>query len=181
MRCGQEPNHAPLGVISEVDIAIFVISLTGVGEGRFSFGLFLLPVYVQWRLRLDAVGCPQMLSHRDTRYTHVINVCSCILDLLAPMVDLSVALVVALLYKNINVIIPHLVSLFCRCDSRLVAPAPRALPWRRVVFKFDAECRDGASSGRRTNLIQKTHDSSFVLKIKCQGTFMGLNLRFQEN
>lgn len=50
------------------------------------------------------------------------------------MVDLSVALVVALLYKNINVIIPHLVSLFCRCDSRLVAPAPHALPWRRVVL-----------------------------------------------
>lgn len=52
------------------------------------------------------------------------------------MVDLSVALVVALLYKNINVIIPHLVSLFCRCDSRLVAPAPRALPWRRMVLNL---------------------------------------------
>lgn len=126
-----------------------------------------------------------MLSHRDTRYTHVINVCSCILDLLAPMVDLSVALVVALLYKNINVIIPHLVSLFCRCDSRLVAPAPHALPWRRVGLNLTQNIamvrHQDAGTGRRTNLIQKTQDSRFVLKIKCQVTLMGLNLRVQEN
>lgn len=101
------------------------------------------------------------------------------------MVDLSVALVVALLYKNINVIIPHLVSLFCRCDSRLVAPAPHALPWRRMILNFTQNIamvrHQGAGTGRRTDLIQNTHESCLVLKIKCQVTFMGLNLRFQEN
>lgn len=120
-----------------------------------------------------------MLSHKDTRSTHVINVCSCILDLLAPMVDLSVALVVVLLYKNINVIIPHLVSLFCRCDSRLVVPSLHALPWRRMGLNLTQNIVIARNQDAgKTTLKRRSQDSCFVLKINCQITFTGLHLRF---
>lgn len=71
VRCGQEPNHAPLGVISEVDIAIFVISLTGVGEGRLLRVIFiacLRPVEIKagcCRVSSDALSQGYTLHPRD--------------------------------------------------------------------------------------------------------------------
>lgn len=60
-----------LGVISEFGIAIFVISLIEGGRGGRRLHKV---IFIAWRLRVDAVGCPQMPCHRDARSTHVIHV-----------------------------------------------------------------------------------------------------------
>lgn len=91
--------HAARGM-SEFDIAIFVICLIGLGEGVFVpvVYLFALPVWFKgYNMKVLisslsagnaaigwALGCPQMLSHRDTVFILMINVCWGILYPLAP-------------------------------------------------------------------------------------------------
>lgn len=97
---GQELNCMQHVAMSEFDIAIFVIRLTGLGEGYLcrcfiylywlsGFKGYSINVLISsrscWKDTIGcALGCPQMLSHRDALFFLMINVCSGILYLLAP-------------------------------------------------------------------------------------------------